>query len=458
MDHTRGGPVDDDTIIDNSAPVRLFNDVYWSRTTPPTTHNSRWAPFPRLPTELRLHIWLLFLRQHRMIELQLYVDVDEDGQSRRYTDCNGLGRVVSGRDYTVEIGGRAYAASLSPLLWVNREARQATLSFYRVHLPFPRYDGGRVLYLNPEYDVVCIGPRAQGFSLAPVPTERIHRLNPLPDFLHDVRAHDPRDQGVLHLAMKSKDIALFNTERGIYQPPFLPTDLHPAAAKSFTDILRYRLRSVLCIVGFRTRVRGIGEPPPGYPFHFAQTFPLRRRGRPVGGLRWFDTDPRWGVEFDLKHVPLRGDPRPYARAWEELEQAFGVSDRLRDFHFYICPTMKWPTHFMFLKPSESSSPIEEGSREELAWHLQEEQVQWRKYREELHQNLWSKLPGFEDQPMMPRHGPLVDAETFARMESAPSTAIGMWLFPPEAFKEPTRVVQSVFDLSAVRPGLFLFEV
>jgi hypothetical protein len=60
--------------------------------------------------------------------------------------------------------------------------------------------------------------------------------------------------------------------------------------------------------------------------------------------------------------------------------------------------------------------------------------------------------------MMPRHGSLVDAETFARMESAPSTAIGMWLFPPEAFKEPTHVVQNVFDLSTVRPGLFLFEV
>ena len=52
----------------------------------------------------------------------------------------------------------------------------------------------------------------------------------------------------------------------------------------------------------------------------------------------------------------------------------------------------------------------------------------------------------------------MDAETFERMERLPCTAIGMWLFPAEAFGELTDVRQVAFDMSAVRPGLFLFDV
>jgi hypothetical protein len=197
MDQTRDATVDNNTAIDNTASVRIFNDVYLSRTTPPTTDNGRWTLFSCLPAELRLHIWLLFLQECRFIELQVSIDVDEDGQSRSYTDRNSLDRVVSGRDYTLELigtDGRGYAAPLSPLLWVNHEARQTTLSFYRVHLPFPRYDADQVLYLNPEYDVLYVSPHIARAE-PPMLLSQYSGLNPLPDFLHDVRAHDPRDQG-----------------------------------------------------------------------------------------------------------------------------------------------------------------------------------------------------------------------------------------------------------------------
>ncbi len=56
--------------------------------------------------------------------------------------------------------------------------------------------------------------------------------------------------------------------------------------------------------------------------------------------------------------------------------------------------------------------------------------------------------------MVPRQGSLMDAEMFERMERLPCTAIGMWLFPAEAFGEPTNVRKAVFDMSAVNPGLF----
>ena len=93
----------------------------------------------------------------------------------------------------MSIRGRGcYASALSPLLWVNSEARQATLSFYQIHLPFPGKYKDQVLYLNPEYDVVHVRPRR---------TERtdvdhgpaIGTL--LVDFLHDAKAYDYKGQG-----------------------------------------------------------------------------------------------------------------------------------------------------------------------------------------------------------------------------------------------------------------------
>jgi hypothetical protein len=45
------------------------------------------------------------------------------------------------------------------------------------------------------------------------------------------------------------------------------------------------------------------------------------------------------------------------------------------------------------------------------------------------------------------------------MEKMPCLAVGMWLFPAEAFdKEPTNPRRLAFDVSPVRPGLFLYEL
>ena len=196
-----------DQIDATSQPLRLFNDVYFSRAATPPSYDT-WAPFSRLPAELRLHIWLLFLGRYRMINLGIHVAEDEnataypgdtaDGvRSQYYINRNHLDKIVSGRGYTLVIRGRGYAASLNPLLWVNNEARQATLSFYRVHLPFPRQDGEQVLYLNPEYDVFCVRPEFRPKTLPPSPEPRPQPppRTLLADFLHDVKAYDPKNQG-----------------------------------------------------------------------------------------------------------------------------------------------------------------------------------------------------------------------------------------------------------------------
>ncbi|KAK4149815.1 hypothetical protein C8A00DRAFT_37593 [Chaetomidium leptoderma] len=244
-----------------------------------------------------------------------------------------------------------------------------------------------VLYLNPEYDVLCIDPE---HASAPV----------LPDFLHDVRAYDLEDQGVTHFGIQPYSLfdydADFNFDSATLR--FTPTDLHPVASESFPNILRHKLRSVLCIVNFRTCMRGIGETQTGIiSYHLAQTFPL---------LLYF------------------------TRTWEKLENAFGIGERAAKeddgFRFYICPSLNWPGRMRRPEQQPLRPPLPKGLREKLAQHRREEVADWR-YNRQLHWDLLLRY--FPGQPAIPRHGLLVDAERFEKMEMAPSTAIGMWLFP-----------------------------
>ncbi len=144
----------------------LFNDVYtnsWEALSPaPVPDGAVFVRFPRLPVELRLHIWLLYLRRHRMIEVDISSAIDDDEPDipeSRYTDRNHLGRVISGGRYILANRGRESIPT--PLIFkVNREARGAALSFYQIHLPFPGWQHKKqVLYLNPKYDVVFVRPR-----------------------------------------------------------------------------------------------------------------------------------------------------------------------------------------------------------------------------------------------------------------------------------------------------------
>lgn len=178
-----------------STPPRLFNDVHFRLWDPPAPFDGVWAPFPRLPAELRLHVWLACLQRNRMIELDIGPAADEnptsypgDG-SQYYTTRNALGNIVSGRRYVLSWSSPCRRHDDSPLLWVNREARRATLGFYSIRLPFFVSQKKPVLYLNPGYDIVSIRPRDKG------PPTALEPLTLLADFLHDVKAYDHKGQG-----------------------------------------------------------------------------------------------------------------------------------------------------------------------------------------------------------------------------------------------------------------------
>ncbi|KAK3902842.1 hypothetical protein C8A05DRAFT_43825 [Staphylotrichum tortipilum] len=421
------------TATPTPTPPRLFNDVHFQRWEPQgPRHAAPWAPFARLPPELRRYLWLACLRRHRMIDLDICAAAGEDAAvhsghgSQYYSHRNALGNIVSGRDYVLSWcgGHQGPAGAYSPLLWVSREARRAALAFYRVQLPFFGLQRDRVLYLNPAYDVVSIQPQCKpGHAVS-------HIL--LADLLHDIKAYDRKGQGVAHLAL-NKGSFYYDWEVAGSLPFYLTPDyLHPRAAASFTDMLQRTLRSVLFVIGFRNRsYRGLGEWPSHevYQYHFAQTLPLARREHPAGAFHWLDADPRPGVDIDIRQLPLGDDPRLLVRGWKQLE--------------------------MLAMEENGGGGVEPGPRAELARHLREEAADWQHSRTWLHE---TDLRIFPRSIMMPKQGYVLDTETSESMERLPCTAIGLWLFPAEAFKQPTYSPRLLFDLSPARPGLFLFEV
>lgn len=281
---------------------------------------------------------------------------------------------------------------------------------------------------------------------------------------------------IAHLALHSDDLRNYSDQNNGRSTllTWIPDNLHHAAAASFAEILRTgKLRSVLFIQPFRDRVRGMAELPtsPVYRYHFAQTFPFYRRDLHPATFDWLEKDPRKGVEHDLSQVPLGNDPRLLAKDWHLLEDLIGVKrgidmdadeqyeggDNVGKFRLYICPTLTWRSA-MSLRSPDDPQPTSEEQRADFAEYLQEEAIEWRSSRQFIFDTFSlapeTRLPRL---PRLPRHGRVVDAETFEAMERAPSTTVGMWLFPAHAFKEPTIPRKSCFDLSGTHPGLILFE-
>ena len=147
--------------------------------------------FPRLPIEIAHSIWKQALQQHRLISITVS---DTKWHPVWQTDHlqleakNGLGKVTSGKNYKLRVTTHH---ALTPLLRTNRESRKAALEFYRVHIPYDRvgYGEERCLYLSPEWDFVHVF----------VETKRHPEV--FADFVHDLRAYDPRGVGVLNLGV-----------------------------------------------------------------------------------------------------------------------------------------------------------------------------------------------------------------------------------------------------------------
>lgn len=149
--------------------------------------------FPYLPRELRLQIWEAAVPRERLIHISLKAHggrrYELAAAEPRYLERNHLRKPISGERYRAVAEGRQLN---SKLLKVNRESREVARKFYRVQIPIyltgPTITEKTTLLFNPEHDFLHIEAEA------PV-------KETLLDFLWDLKAYDPKDVGLLKLAV-----------------------------------------------------------------------------------------------------------------------------------------------------------------------------------------------------------------------------------------------------------------
>ncbi|KAF7955579.1 hypothetical protein EAE96_004505 [Botrytis aclada] len=166
--------------------VALFNDDHLGLSKQNQT--SRFHLFSEFPKEIRLNIWTLSLEQHRFIPICVGKTARQDNanhydQSQFYSSHNDLGKIISGGHYELFIN-KPILDTTSQLFYTTKESRSTALDFYRIRLPLAR---GHIR-INPECDLLFL----QDWDKAP---------QVLANILHDIKAYDPKDEGLMHLAL-----------------------------------------------------------------------------------------------------------------------------------------------------------------------------------------------------------------------------------------------------------------
>ncbi|EJT70496.1 hypothetical protein GGTG_11519 [Gaeumannomyces tritici R3-111a-1] len=462
--------------------MQLLNDTHF-RSTPSDT---AFRFFQRLPVELRLIIWLHTLRRSRWVPLDIVLPEDEESRAKwpgqvgaasgpshqnkerppSYTTTNSLGRVISGNDYYFAVHDDGSA--LSPLLRVSKEARKVALDFYRLRLPvhhrLPQAQG-RPLYLNPEWDVIFLR------------WAKFPRL--LADVLHDIKAYDVRDVGVVHLApddrtargyspclweLLSQNILWPNTDSPSIEEGVSPCTFHPLATSSFKDTLKDKLRSVFYVLDFLggSRIRaplGGAIGPGSFTCHHGRGHPLQRHLPTVTFFDWLHEDSR-PVAEDLKTLQFFKDPRKHSEERRDVESLFGIT-RQADaaFDFYLCLTLDWRrVNYAFGDSTDYQHHRDETSRG-LGDFIKHDEEEWHRTCGWVEKN----FAAVEYKPG--RHGSLMNQATYDRLLVELHDVVDIWVFKPDAFGEVTPENRTTvmeqfkrnYDVSASRPSLVVFE-
>ncbi|KAI1857165.1 hypothetical protein JX265_011366 [Neoarthrinium moseri] len=380
--------------------------------------------FTLLPAELRLHIWICSLEKHRLLEVWLDPPTDP-GKAPPYSTTNALNKLISGGSYTATV----QAVHLnSKLLRVNRESRKAALSFYRVHIPcylqafreIPRGLQGKPakrakepLYFNPEYDFMQLRTRGPAeFTFV--------------DFIHDLKAYDPQNVGLLNLAL-----AVNGMNAGLHM---LVNISQPSAKAAFVKTLSQLQEIIWVAQSYCGRaIMGPLEDFHGVGVQFNHSMPIKAITPSFDLLRH---DPR-SVESDLKYV-LTGtiDPRQMRVDWQELLTKWDIRQ---------AQPPRERVLFAYRVPSYSQQVYDIKTAESF---LRAEEENWLRSQQQFHQMIL-KLAG-----KVPVEGP-------EELAQAVRPAVGFWLFPAEALgalEGDVGRVKKVFDMTGYWPELALSKI
>ncbi len=328
--------------------INLLNDKYCSPL--PANPARCFTLFPQLPVELRLCVWRSYLQRKRLVSITVWPFGEADDATAKagqdacfYTGRNKLGKVVSGKAYELVTNTDH---RLSPLLSVNAEARGAALDYYRLRMPFcaaPGYvsDDARLVYLNPEFDIVHVNPPRQPAQfLRPdePPTEvqeEVPAQDLFADFLHDCRAFDPRGRGILNLAIGNGSPDSLHLPDGMpsstsVRPfhPFHPFSVHAHLLPHLLTSTDPDLVAPCALEAFRATLAGLwslflychvgitgGELLQG-DLRLNRSVPLEPAAEDIVFL---GTEPR-DIALDVDLVSLGPDPRASLWAWRDMEQ------------------------------------------------------------------------------------------------------------------------------------------
>ena len=271
--------------------------------------------FNKLPKELRTKIWQYALRRQRIIRLHINNQrgktASEAGEN---PDC-----VANGELYFTVVDG---SQLLSKFLRVDKESRDETLRFHRVHLPC-RFTNGTskegpsshgTLHFNPELDVLYISAEwpAQD-TLIPF----IYRLKTV---------HDPRHVGLLNLAIEGNGLT-GNNISGVE-----PSEVKDEIASAFVEALT-QLREVW-FVSTPLVGRQIVGPLSGFGSLgtiFNRSFPILSTSPTFERL---PRDPR-AIYKDLEYTTGLGSSRGVLQHWLSVLKKWQVSPQRVAYRFLL---------------------------------------------------------------------------------------------------------------------------
>ncbi|RSL42920.1 hypothetical protein CEP54_015296 [Fusarium duplospermum] len=264
--------------------------------------------FPKLPAELRFKVWKHSLEHHRILKVHLWYPYAFDAKLAH----EGRTRPASHQSQTYRPVVEGYQM-LSKLLRVNKEARDAVLSFYRVHLPCWLTRGASrnddlvsgTIFFNPEYDFLH------------VKQERMDMI----DFFYDLKfKYDPQHIGIRNLALCRRTLG---HSAGRLAP--LPSDNNPEAMAAFKDIIS-QLKEVF-FVSVQNIARMVLGRDTGalalYETSFNRSFPITAMALNFDRI---SRDPRQ-AEKDFKSLSIMGNPRELYTAWLETMEAMGITPK-----------------------------------------------------------------------------------------------------------------------------------
>ena len=270
--------------------------------------------FSLLPKELRMKIWRHAMQQQRFLKVRI--------KDREHCDPDLADVTSTGERYYAYVDGHQV---LSKYLRVNRESREETLRFYRVHLPCRLYTrhtktGNDIaspgkIYINPEYDYLFISPE---WSVK----------NSLFDFLYHLKnTYDPLGVGLLNIAVDTNSL----NANDLYL--MQPSDIDTGAFKATQSILTH-LREVWFVSTPRAgrQVMGYMSGLPTGDTFWNRSLPIMAR---PSSFERLERDPR-DIADDLKrvHVGL-SDPRQMYMRWLDFLDKWGGSAPQINYRFLL---------------------------------------------------------------------------------------------------------------------------